>query len=392
MSLELRDQEDPQSAWAVAQAFRRSLTAWLLGVWDTPVHRVRPEIALPFLRLGSRIYAWGLRRDQARSISRRRALPAFVISVGNLTTGGTGKTPFTLWLSAYLASRGRSHAILSRGFGRRGSRTARVPSGGETCSQVRSFGDEPVLLSRNAPHTPVWVGRDRWISGRAALSESQPGTLILDDGFQHLILARNLDLVLLDAHSPFGNGSLLPLGPLREPVTHLARADAFVLTRAQDLEKVDGTRSRLRSLFPGKPVFSCRHRLTRFSNGPANRSPGLECLWGKRVAAFAGLGNNAAFFRDLRELGIDVVEEIHFPDHHLYGRRDMECIFRLSSKKRAHVLATTEKDWVRLPRTVQGAVLPVGLQLDFGDEYESLCRYLDVRLAVHVCPSLKGNV
>ncbi|NTV43717.1 MAG: tetraacyldisaccharide 4'-kinase, partial [Syntrophobacteraceae bacterium] len=327
---------------------------------------------------------WGLRRDQARSLSRRRRLPAFVISVGNLTTGGTGKTPFTLWLSSYLASRERSHAILSRGYGRAGTRTAPVPQGGEPDSQVPLFGDEPVLLSRNTAHAPVWVGRDRWASGREALLDSGPGILILDDGFQHLSLARDLDLVLLDAHRPFGNGFLLPLGPLREPIAHLARADAFILTRAQNQEKVARTQSRLRALFPGKPIFCCRHRLTGFSAGLGNRSLGLDCLAGKRVAAFAGLGNNAAFFQSLREHSIDVVEEIHFPDHHPYGRDDMETIFRLSSMKRAHVLVTTEKDWVRLPPPVQWSVLTARLRLDFGEEHEGLCRYLDERLSSSV--------
>ncbi len=382
---------NPYSASACIQGcaflttFRRILTAWLFHTWNTPIHRVTPLGGRLLLELGSRAYEWGLRRDQALSLSRRRTLPVSVISVGNLTTGGTGKTPFTLWLSAYLHSRGFPHGILSRGYGRKGSEVSVVPKFGETGPLVPLFGDEPVFMSRSVTGVPVWVGRDRWKSGMAAIRDSGPRILLLDDGFQHLSLARDLDLVLLDAHNPFGNRSLLPLGPLREPVAHLARADAFILTRARDPDQVARTQVLLRELFPGRPIFCCRHHLAGFSAGPDGLFFGLDCLAAKRVAAFSGLGNNAGFFQSLREGGIDLIEAFPFPDHHPYRMEDLEAIFRLASQKGAQVLVTTEKDWVRLPSEVQGSVLAARVELNFGEEHEDLCRWLDDRLS-HLMP------
>lgn len=369
----------------VPTLLQRTLMSWLLRTWNTPIHDITPRGVRHLLQLCSRVYRLGLRRDQGRSLFRKRNLPAGVISVGNLTTGGTGKTPFTLWLSAYLDSMGLSHGILSRGYGRKGSEASVVPTIGETGPLVPLFGDEPVLMSRSTAGVPVWVGRDRWKSGMAAIQDSSPQILLLDDGFQHLSLARDLDLVLLDAHSPFGNGSILPLGPLREPIAHLARADAFILTRARDPDMVVRTRSFLTGLFPGRPIFRCRHRLTGFSTGPGGQSLGSDCLVGERAAAFAGLGNNAGFFRSLREKGVDLVEEFHFPDHHPYGMNDLAAIFHVASQKDAHLLVTTEKDWVRLPSEIQGSVISVRVELDFGEEHEDLCRWLDDRLS-HLTP------
>lgn len=359
---------------------QRSVHGWLLRNWNTPIHRITPRWIRLLLEFGSHVYEWGLRRDQARSLAGRRRLPVTVISVGNLTTGGTGKTPFTLWLSAHLDSRGLSHCILSRGYGRKGSEASPVPEVGDTGPLVPLFGDEPVLMSRRAAGVPVRAGRDRWKSGMRAIRDSRPRILLLDDGFQHLSLARDLDLVLLDAHNPFGNGSLLPLGPLREPIAHLARAGAFILTRARDPDQVARTRSLLMGLFPGRPVFGCRHRTEGFSAGLGGPSLGLDRLVGRRVAAFAGLGNNVSFFQSLREAGIDLVGEFHFPDHHPYGMVDLEAIFQAALRNGAHVLVTTEKDWVRLPAEFQGSVLTARVGLDFGEEHEDLCRWLDDRL------------
>ena len=232
-----------------------------------------PPLPLPWplrclLALGASLYGAGLHRDQGRALQQRRELPAHVISVGNLVVGGTGKTPMCLWLARFLHSLGWKPAILSRGYRRQQGGTVRVPSTGESSPAVLAFGDEPVLLAHQAQPVPVWVGKDRWRAGALAIARDDANVLILDDGFQHLSLKRNLDLVLLDARTPLGNGAILPLGPLREPPEHLERADAIVLTRADIPEATSQTRAMIIGRFPGKPVFSC----SSSSDRPAGRA------------------------------------------------------------------------------------------------------------------------
>jgi len=360
---------------------RHTLSSWLIETWYSTSRSTRlGPFRLPLL-LGSRFYARGLCRDQRQARLRARRLPAFVVSVGNLVAGGTGKTPFTLWLAEYFRAQGRHPAILSRGYGRRGSEIALVPSKGEASAQVPDFGDEPILMARKAPAIPVWVGRTRWKSGQAAIQYSGADVLILDDGLQHLSLERDLDLVLLDAHNPFGNGALLPLGPLREPVEHLDRAHAILLTRADDPEKVHATLDMLRKRFPGKPLFSCRHRPTGLRIGLSGSRAPLEALRGQSAIAFAGIARPEAFFRSLRaETSIRLDACVAFPDHHSYKAADVARLLRLVRKNGARFLITTEKDIVRLPADIQEAVLSAELELDFGSDLDSLYSFLKQRV------------
>lgn len=309
-----------------------------------------------------------------------RGLPAFVISVGNVVVGGTGKTPFTLWLAETLQHRGYSIAILSRGYGRKGSEVLRVPESGETLPFLRTYGDEPVLMARKIRGVSVWVGRERYRAGLAAWQAVRPQVLILDDGFQHLALERDLDLLLLDAERPFGNGELLPLGPLREPVSHLARADAFILTRAQDAERTAETCRMLENRFPGRPVFACSHRLTEPTVAQGKAHVPYTKLWEGRVAAFAGIARPDSFFDALRLQGVFPVHEWAFPDHHHYSREDLGEILETVRQKDVRWLITTEKDMVRLPSWFQSFTLAAGLKLDFGSDPTALCRLLDERL------------
>ena len=356
------------------------ISSWLRRTWyaTLPVSPPWPlSLALP---LAARLYGKGLQHHQNRRRRRQRGLPAFVISVGNLVVGGTGKTPFTLWLADHLHALGWNSAILSRGYKRRDKAIARVPPGAQSLQEVLGFGDEAVLMARKAQPVSVWVGKDRLSSGNQAVETDGADILILDDGFQHLVLERNLDLVLLDAQNPFGNGSLLPLGPLREPVVHLQRADAIVLTRAEDPQKTINTRLTMNRLFPGKPVFSCVHRVSELNLGfGAHRMP-LEALRGKKAIAFAGIARPDSFTHVLRAAGIVVAQSFDFPDHYQYRGADMAMLLDAMKKHHTSFIITTEKDLVRVPSEFQSFVLAAVLELDFLAEHQAFSLYLQERL------------
>lgn len=360
----------------------RSLSSWAWSLWQDPDGPCLLNPIHATLWTMSGLYRLGLALDQRRKRGRQHKLPAFVVSVGNIEVGGTGKTPFTLWLAETLQKAGARVAVLSRGYGRRAEAVARLPQG-TMDSQVwegaaGKYGDEPVLLARRLPSVPVWVGRSRFIAGQKAMERDGPSVLILDDGFQHLGLHRDLDLVLLDAGQPFGNGHLLPLGSLREPIDHLSRASALVLTRATDEPAAARTRSFLAERFPGKPVFGCRHRLTMLASGVGHSPVPRGSLQGRRAVAFAGLARPEPFFESLGRLisGFAVVEAHAFPDHHAYTREDGEWLLARMRRCGASALVTTEKDWVRLPASLQSQVLSAAMELDFGADLKTLQDYL----------------
>ncbi|MGA2401800.1 MAG: tetraacyldisaccharide 4'-kinase, partial [Syntrophobacteraceae bacterium] len=201
----------------------KAVTRRILGAWypiDTalPGAASRPAFSEgppDILKAASSLYEKGLRKDQARRLRRRIKLAAPVISIGNLSVGGTGKSPLTIWMCEFLLTIGLSPAVLTRGYARRGCSPGLVPHLDNPAELSSLFGDEPVMISECLPSVPVWVGRNRAASGKAALARGGVDVLVLDDGFQHLALERDLDIVLLDCRSPFGNEFLLPAGPLR---------------------------------------------------------------------------------------------------------------------------------------------------------------------------------
>lgn len=358
---------------------RQSASAWLVRLWGAPLtpSPFNPLHAVLWLACGG--YRIGLALDQWLKRNRQCRLPVPILSVGNLVVGGTGKTPFTLWLAETLTRAGMAVAVLSRGYGRKADGVARVRETHPTGDRAALlFGDEPVLLARRLPSVAVWVGRERAAAGMRAIEEDCPSVVILDDGFQHLSLGRDVDFVLLDARRPFGNGRLLPLGPMREPVHHLSRAGALVLTRADDHASTFETRAALEKRFRDKPVFSCRHRISGMVPGPG--SPPLPAAqWKGRVAvAFAGIARPESFFESVRSdcPELRLAETLAFPDHHVYTNTDCERVLRAAEHHKADRLITTEKDWVRLPQPLQGRVLVAAMELDFGADLGRLTTYL----------------
>jgi len=291
---------------------------------------------------GSALYGFVARFRTAlyrRGILKQRRLRGVVISVGNLTVGGTGKTPLVQWIAGRLLDEGKRVGILTRGYKGAGS-----------------MSDEVALLqSRLGRRAHFGVGPDRFQRGHM-LERHGIEWFVLDDGFQHLRLARDADVLLLDSTNAFGGGWLLPAGPLREPRSALARADIIVITRtdhAPALETVVRHHS-------SAPIFYAQATLDGVFAHPQSAAPASAEWKGKKYFAFCGIGNPAAFSNDLRRWGFDVVGEASFPDHHRYSQQDIDDLARRASSSSADALLCTEKDIFNLI-----AVQPPALPLHF---------------------------
>ncbi len=346
------------------------------GLWTIP------------LAIFSVLYGVGVRcrlAAYAAGMFRRKGLPGFVISVGNLTVGGTGKTPAVIMLARWAQKEGWRTAVLSRGYGG-GSRehVLEVSSGNGGCVDVRTVGDEPALLAKAIPESPVVISRDRYAAGLYARNKFDSEFFILDDGFQHLKLERDFNLLLVDAANPFGNGHLLPWGPLREPLSQLRRADAVILTRynregsgVEGLQQEEEQRLRegegeggseqkgdasptqqillwLKKRFPSIPVFYADHEPDKVTFPCSGAVYGPDFLKGKRVAAFAGIAQPEHFERTLKDLHANIVGFRKFGDHYPYKMKDLGELIHMKQETKADVLLTTEKDWMRIDAAAPG--------------------------------------
>ena len=301
-----------------------------------------------------------------RGLLRARRVGAQVVSVGNLVVGGTGKTPTAAWLAGRLQRRGRRVALVGRGHGGDLRDPVRVVSDGRRVhSSGRVAGDEALVLAAHAPGVPVLVARDRVQAGLRAVSAFGAEVLVLDDGFQHHGLARDLDVVCVDARQGFGNRRVLPRGPLREPLGALGSADAVVVVdgplAAADAEL-------LLRWTPGACRVAARRRaraLRPLAGGPGTPPRVLD---GMPVGMLAGLARPESLRRTLASLGAQVVAERCFRDHHRYAERDVAGLSR-----EAPLWVTTEKDAVKIPAAwVAGAdvrVLSIELEVEQADEF-----------------------
>lgn len=274
-------------------------------------------------------------------------LPRPVISVGNITVGGTGKTPITAWIARFLIERGYRVAVLSRGYGGslEGKGSAIVSDGSRLLLSAEQCGDEPYLLASTIPGLMVVVGSDRYAAGIMTLERLHPEVFLLDDGYQHLRLHRDLNLLLLDAQRPFGNGSTLPSGLLREPVAACERADLVISTRCLAGRYIV-------PVVPHKPHVTASIAPLEFVS-LADRTPMVpEQMSGMRYFAFAGIAEPESFFSALVAQGVSVAATASFPDHVVYDdQRVAELIGRIAISGVTGVI-TTEKDGVKLQRHV----------------------------------------
>ena len=266
-------------------------------------------------------------------------VPIAVLSVGNITLGGTGKTPFTIMLAERLASKNKKPAILIRGYGE----------------------DEWIMTQDRLEKTgvKVFVGRDRVRFAKEALLGGA-GTIILDDGFQHRRLRRDLDIVLIDSANPFGNGSLFPRGILREPLDNLKRADVIVLTKAdKGRAGVSALEEKIKKIAPGKNIVKAIHKPRNLFDIKTGNPAEISSLSGKAVCAVSAICDPSYFRHTLEEIGAGITLEFIFPDHHPYKKDDLARIFSGCEKKKIDTIVTTEKDAVKLKKLMSTTSTPL---------------------------------
>jgi len=323
-----------------------------------------------------------------RGILKQVKLPCPVISIGNITAGGTGKTPMTVLTANGLKAHGFRPAVLSRGYGGRLTTSGNVVSDGASILlSPEEAGDEPVLIAAAAPGIPVLTGPDRCISGKLAIEKFGADVLVLDDAFQHRGLFRDVNIVLLDEDRPFGNGRLLPAGPLRESPAALNRADIIVTTGISGGE----TERKKPTLSDNMPVFRARYQPLEIIQGKDKSFPSINSfplgsvetsqiqennnsilppgvLQGKKIYAFTGIAAPDKFRATLEELGATIIKFLAFPDHYFYKQADVQAIAGEAKAMNAEMVITTEKDGVKLLKfqdfyqTI--VILRVGLHMD----------------------------
>lgn len=324
--------------------------------------------------LGSVALAYGLGVRLRNALYSIGALPSKrvgvrVVCIGNLTTGGTGKTPAVLLAAQTLHKLQVKTAILSRGYGRRGDgRDVQVLLNSQNV-HWQDTGDEPWMMHRALKGTaiPILICSDRGKAAAEAINYYDPQILLLDDGFQHRKLGRDLDIVLVNALDPFGGGRMLPAGDLREPVSALGRAGMAVITHADRVppERVSEIRDRMRAVNPHLKILEAAHRADFLLDLKSDRRRRLTHLKGKEVACLSALGDPRSFESHLEDAGAHLTQRWRFPDHHPYSLGDLKSI---ESVRHGAPLITTFKDMPRLPpgwqEVLSGEVLALGIRME----------------------------
>lgn len=293
------------------------------------------------------LYYLGYRAKTAYDSAQCQRLPARVISIGNITTGGTGKTPATVALALEARKRGFQPCVLTRGYG------GKMPGPFVVSEEmyVEDVGDEPMLMARHLVGIPIIKGANRYESGMFAIENLhfKPDLFILDDGFQHRKLARDLDVVLINTRDPFFNRKLLPMGRLREPLTELKRADVIMFSKCNTLEMPEGLHDDVRRFNDSAPFFISRHRPSFVMDSSDVRQP-INWLQGKTVFAFAGIGEPIFFMETLEGAGAKVASYRKYRDHYRFEPKDVSKIKSLAADAGAEFIITTEKDIMRMRR------------------------------------------
>ena len=326
-------------------------------------------------------------------IFRRKTLGCMVISVGNITVGGTGKTPVVEMLARALKEGGRKVVVLSRGYKSKESGLRRIlrrkfgyapkviSDGNKIFLDSLEAGDEPYMLANNLDGVPVLVDPNRVKAGGYAIKRFEADTLMLDDGFQYLPLRRKLDLVLIDCTSPFGNGRLLPRGFLREPLKNLSRANYIFLTKTakQDLEPI---KAKIRRFNSHAEIIETVHNPLYFENIHTGEHQPIDFVQGKKIYVFSAIARPESFEDALRDLGADVIDISRFIDHHRFTYDEIEQIMNRAEECKTDLIIVTEKDAVRIPRIEPVAVpiylLRVNIKItagarDFADCVSRIC-------------------
>ena len=303
------------------------------------------------ISIRNRLYALG--------VFKTRTLPCRVISVGNIVVGGTGKTPAVITIAKHLQKEGKRVAILLRGYKRHAREKITIVSDGKkVCTSLTESGDEAHMMARHLSDIPIIAGKCRYLAGQVALERFNVDVLLLDDGFQHRQLARDVDILTVPATHPFGRPKgLLPLGTLREPPTTLRRADLILLTHADTPNISSHGKKAVKQLAPDTLILESIHQPTHLyplasenSERNINVHTDLKELKGKRLLAVCGIGNPDAFVATLMRCYPENVELLAFPDHHVYTEADRRQIHAAFQTSGADLIVTTQKDEQKLAR------------------------------------------
>ena len=328
-------------------------------------------LAIPYgmaVKTRAGLYDWGW-------LAQRR-LPKPVISVGNLTVGGTGKTPVVMWLANWLQAQGVQVGILSRGYRRADESKLRIVSDGQrVLATYEESGDEPFLMARSCPGVVIAVGADRYQLGRWVLDQFPIDCFILDDGYQHLGLHRNVNFLLIDALGGEGLQKLLPAGKLREPLSAAKRASALCVTRANHASNIHEILSPLQEIIPKSiPSICIQFHAGMLRHIPTKRTEPIEWVTNKQVMVFSGVGNASAFRKTVESLGVQILEEIVFPDHFSYTGSHLSEIRGRMKEIGVSIVLTTEKDAVKLEPLLQehDEIWAVTLDVQISDGRENL--------------------
>jgi tetraacyldisaccharide 4'-kinase len=316
--------------------------------------QTRRKLAFMVGRLFSPLYSALMKKRAAwyrSGVMDSVSLPVPVISVGNLTMGGTGKTPMTIYVVERLQKAGLRPAVISRGYGGKARREVNLVSDGKQCLlDAVQAGDEPRLMAESLPGVPVVTGVKRAVAADFAVRELGVDIVILDDGFQHLGVQRDLDLVLFKAPFFMGNGKVFPGGDLREPIEALARADAFVVTDVdrQNREEIDKFKSFLGNKFPKRPIFEAGYRFKSLVDQEGVVT--ADDIYGEKLYGFCGLAEPGGFLRSVSAQGISLYGLEVFPDHYSYTERDLDNLVGNAARYGCEGLLTSEKDMVKLKK------------------------------------------
>ena len=327
------------------------------------------------MTLFERIYFLGYSIKKRRTLKKQKKLPHNVISIGNMTFGGTGKTPATISVALEARKRRFSPCVLTRGYKGEATETCLLSTGEGPIMDVTQAGDEAFLMATKIKDIPIVKGKNRYEAGMLALEspdlQQKPDLFILDDGFQHWAVARDKDVVLIDSTDPLQGQSLPPFGRLREPVSEIRRADILLITRSDECEprSLKKIQKELGIYNEKAPVFLARHRPLGFRKHDGGLLP-ASWAKGRKIFAFCGIGNPLSFTNILQSLQANIVGVKNFRDHHRFSEGDIGDITAEAKKSGADWIVTTEKDIMKLSELdVPENLLALSIEFDVDEEF-----------------------
>lgn len=303
---------------------------------------------------------------------RQEKLPVKVISIGGITVGGAGKTPVVRHLARALADAGERVAILSRGYGRKSKGAVVISDGTDLLLDWEAAGDEPYFLASALPDVAVIVGSNRVEAGHLALQTCQSTVLLLDDGFQHRRLARDIDIVVLDSTYPDGNSQMLPTGPLREPLEAIQRAHAIILTRVDQCKDISSVRRRIAQMYPDAPTIETSYRPVGLRRLSDDTKMSLDQLQDRPVVTLSGIANPQSFERTVEQSGARIIHTMRYIDHHPFIPSEIYTANQIATENQADWIITSEKDAVRIPKASDRSrliLLEIELQITQGEKH-----------------------